>query len=133
MATQTTRSTRTGRPSSSTANRGRFARGTATPRRTTPTQGLRRRKPQQSGLQKVMGAVLPTAAAKKATPSSKKGKAGAGAALAAAAAGMAFAKRGKLTQKFRKDDDAGMATTTSPVHTANHNPDTGSPPSTPTI
>ena len=49
-----------------------------------------------------MGAVLPTTAAKKAAPSSKKGKAG-GLALAAAAAGMAFKNRDKLNKLRRKD------------------------------
>ena len=53
--------------------------------------------PEPSGLSKIMGA-LPISAAKKATPSSKKGKAG-GFALAAAAAGMAFKNRGRLRRK----------------------------------
>jgi hypothetical protein len=59
--------------------------------------GLRRQQPEPTGLSKVMGA-LPISAARKATPSSRKGKAG-GLALAAAAAGMAFKNRGKLRRK----------------------------------
>ena len=66
-----------------------------------PDSGAAPAQPQPSGLKKVIGAVLPTAAAKKATPSSKKGKAG-GLALVAAAAGMAFKNRGKLSELRRK-------------------------------
>jgi len=70
-------------------------------------QGLRRRRqPERSGLEKVMSALVPTTAAKKATPSSKKGKAG-GLALAAAAAGMAFKNRGKLSQMRNRQSHAG--------------------------
>ena len=95
--TRSTPTTRWGRTSSAaTTGRGRFARGTATPRRSVPTTALRRRKPQQSAFKRAMSGIVPAAAAKKATPSSKKGKAG-GLALAAAAAGMAFKNRGKLT------------------------------------
>ena len=94
MAQQT--QTRMRRGTAPATGRGRFARGTTTPsRRVTPTPGLRRRKPQQSGLKKAMNAVLPAAAAKKAAPSSKKGKAG-GLAIAAAAAAAAFKNRDKL-------------------------------------
>jgi hypothetical protein len=92
-----------------TARTGRYARSTSTPRRFPPTQGLRRRQPQPSGLKKVMSAVLPTAAAKKATPSSKKGKAG-GFALIAAAAGMAFKNRDKLGE-LRRKQASGTSTT----------------------
>jgi hypothetical protein len=96
--------TRTGR--ATRTSQGRFARSTSTPRRSSPTQGLRRRRqPEPSGFKKVLGAVLPAAAAKKATPSSKKGKAG-GLALAAAAAGMAFKNRGKISELRHKDSDA---------------------------
>ena len=127
MATQTKSgsTTRFGRTSTPASGRGRFARGTATPRRTTPTTALRRRKPQQSGIKKVMSSVLPAAAAKKAAPSSKKGKAG-GLALAAAAAGMAFKNRNKLTQMVHKDQDA-----TTGTHDASTNSVT--PPATPTV
>jgi len=127
MATQTKSgaTTRFGRTSTPATGRGRFARGSSTPRRTTPTTALRRRKPQQSGIKKVMGAVIPTAAAKKAAPSSKKGKAG-GLALAAAAAGMAFKNRGRLTQMVHKDQDA-----TAGTHDASRNSVT--PPATPTV
>ena len=85
--------------------RGRFARSAATPRRSSPTHGLRRRAPEPSGVRKVMGAMLPTTAAKKAAPSSKKGKAG-GLARVAAAAGVAFKNRGKLSELRRKDSPA---------------------------
>jgi hypothetical protein len=116
--------TRTGR--TSRTGQGRFARSTSTPRRSIPTQGLRRRRePQRSGLQKAIGALLPAAAAKKATPSSKKGKAG-GVALAAAAAGMAFKNRRKIGDLRRKD--SGAAPTT-PTSVDNASP----PPATPAI
>jgi len=109
MATGTR--SRTGRTSS--AGQGRFARSTSTPRRSSPTQGLRRRRhPEPSGIKKVMSAVLPAAAAKKATPSSKKGKAG-GFALVAAAAGMAFKNRDKISQ-MRHKDSTGSAGNGSP-------------------
>jgi hypothetical protein len=86
---------------------GRYARSTSTPRRLSPSQGLRRRRqPPPSGFKKVVSALLPAAAAKKATPSSKKGKAG-GFALVAAAAGMAFKNRGKLSELRRKETGAG--------------------------
>jgi hypothetical protein len=90
-----------------------------------PTQGLRRRQPEPSGMKKVMSAVLPTAAAKKATPSSKKGKAG-GFALIAAAAGMAFKNRGKIGELRRK-----QAGGTSPAPTSTDNAST--PPATPAV
>ena len=53
-----------------------------------------------------MSALVPTTAAKKATPSSKKGKAG-GLALAAAAAGMAFKNRRKLSEMRSRQSGAG--------------------------
>ena len=112
---------RTGRPA---AGQSRFARSTPATRRTMPVQGLRRRgQPQQSGLKKVLSAVLPAATAKKATPSSKKGKAG-GFALVAAAAGMAFKNRDKLSELRRKDSNN---TEVTPVTTTN----AATPPSTP--
>jgi len=90
--------TRTGRAS----GQGRFGRSTTTPRRTSPTRGLRRRQPEPSGLKRLIGSVRPGTAARKATPSSKKGKAG-GLALLAGAAGMAFKNRGKLGAMRRGD------------------------------
>jgi hypothetical protein len=103
---------------------GRFTRSTSTARRRAPAQGLRRRRPQQpSGLMKVMGALVPTTAAKKATPSSKKGKAG-GLALVAAAAGMAFKNRGKISEMRSRQSDAGTASATS---------NASSPPTTPAV
>jgi len=126
LATRTNRTA--GRSTSSSP--GRFARGTSTPRRTAPTQGLRRRRqPQQNMVQKVLGA-LPTGAAKKAAPSSKKGAAG-GLALVAAAAGMAFKNRGKLGQLRQKDQDT--AINPMPVPPVEHAPNTGTPPSTPSV
>ena len=123
----TSATTRFGRTSTPATGRGRFSRGRTTPTRSVPTPGLRRRKPQESGLKKAMSTILPTAAAKKAAPSSKKGKAG-GIALAAAAAGMAFKNRGKLTQMVHKDEDKSHSGT----HDASNNSVTP-PPSTPTV
>jgi hypothetical protein len=92
--------TRTSRASSD--GRGRFARSTSTPRRSSPVPGLhRRRQPEPTGLKKVMGTVVSASAAKKAAPSSRKGKAG-GVALAAAAAGVAFKNRDRLPGLRRK-------------------------------
>jgi hypothetical protein len=84
----------------STRHIGRYSRGSAQRR----GRGLGRKPPQQSGIKKMLGAVVPGAAAKRAAPSSKKGKAG-GLALLAAAAGMAFKNRDKL-QKKRTGADA---------------------------
>jgi hypothetical protein len=130
--------TRTGR---SAAGQGRFARTASasrfarTPppkrgfprppspgRRSSPTPGLRRRRAEPSGIKKVMAAVLPTTAAKKATPSSKKGKAG-GLALVAAGLGMALKNRGKISELRHKD-----AGPPAPASTTN----AASPPATPT-
>jgi hypothetical protein len=86
----------------------------------------RRRQPQQSGLKKAMSALLPTAAAKKATPGSKKGKAG-GLALVAAAAGMAIKNRGKLGELRRKDTGG---TSTTPMDVDNN---ASAPPATPAV
>jgi hypothetical protein len=77
---------------------GRYARTTSTPRRFSPAQGLRRRQPEPTGIKKVVGKVVPAGAVKKATPGSRKGKAG-GLALVAAAAGMAFKNRDKLRRR----------------------------------
>ena len=129
--------TRTGRASSAARTRtatsrgGRFARSTATPRRTSPTQGLRRRRqPQPSGMKKVLGAMLPTGAAKKAAPSSKKGRAG-GLALVAAAAGVMFKNREKLTEQLRHRN-SGSAPDTTPTG-VNNTAGTTTPPGTPTV
>jgi hypothetical protein len=112
------------RPGRSTTSRpGRYARSSATRR---PTQGLRRRRqPEPSGLKKLLGAVVPTGAAKKATPSSKKGRAG-GLALAAAAAGVAFKNRDKLAQMTHRDTRTGE-----PSPPASNN--AAAPPATPAI
>jgi hypothetical protein len=93
------------------APQGRFARSASTPRRSNPTQGLRRRRPPEpSGVKKVIGAMIPASAAKKAAPSSKKGKAGA-LALVAGAAGMAFKNRDKLSELRRKGSDVDTTAT----------------------
>jgi hypothetical protein len=99
MATRT----KTGRASS--AGQGRFTRPASTPRRGIPAQALRRRQPEPSGFKKLAGALVPAAAARKAAPGSKKGKAG-GFALAAAAAGMAFKNRDKLARLRRRGSGA---------------------------
>jgi hypothetical protein len=100
MPTPQSRRTSTGR-SRTTSGRGRHARNAATPRRSAPTIGLRRRRqPSPTGVKKV------TAAAGKALPSSGKGKAG-GAALiatAAAAAGLALKNKDKLVGKVKQPD-----------------------------
>ena len=70
-----------------------------------------------------MSALVPTTAAKKATPSSKKGKAG-GLALVAAAAGMAFKNRGKISEMRGKQSDGGTPSGTS---------NASSPPTTPAV
>ena len=76
-------------------------------------------------MKKLIGGLLPAAAAKKATPNSKNGATGA---LAlAAAAGMAFKNRDKLAQLRHKR--SGMPTTdsktTTPPATADGSPNSG--------
>src|SRR5215210_7059522 len=119
MATQT-RSGRMGRTQGQSANRfgrsaqsgggggGRFARGTSSPRRSSPSTGLRRRQAKPKGLQKVVKSVLPTGAAKKAAPSGKAGKAG-GVALLAAAAGVAFKNRDKIVGQVKQRTSGGSS------------------------
>jgi len=116
-----TKVARTSTPRRTPSAGGRFARSASTPRRSSPVQGLRRRRPEPSGLKKVLSAVAPAAAAKKAAPSSKKGMAG-GFALVAAAAGMAIKNRGKLSELRRKNTDS------SSVDSVN----SATPPATPT-
>ena len=72
-----------------------------------------------------MSTVLPTAAAKKAAPSSKKGKAG-GLALVAAAAGMAFKNRDKLGE-LRRKQTGGTSTTPTSMN------DASTPPAAPAV
>ncbi len=127
--------TRTGRPpsragrTSTTTGTGRFARAGGATR----TQGLRRRRqPQPTGFKKILSAVVPSGAAKKATPSSKTGKAG-GFALVAAAAGMAFKNRDKLSQMRHKDaGTVGTTPPTTPTSSTGAN-DAFPPPSTPSL
>jgi hypothetical protein len=112
----------------SSAGQGRFARNAMT-----RTQGLVRRKPPKpTGMKRVTGvitAALPTAAAKKATPSSKKGAAGS-IALLAAAAGMAIKNRDKLSRMTHRGGTdpvaAGMSESTDNTQANN----TAMPPST---
>jgi hypothetical protein len=110
------RSTPTPRRRVPTTGRGRYMRSASTPRRRIPTPGLRRRQPEPSGLKKVVTAIVPASAAKKAAPSSKKGKAG-GLALIAAAAGMAFKNRDKLRrgQSDAAAPAAGSGNTSAPT------------------
>jgi hypothetical protein len=79
---------------------GRFARHSTLPG---PARPWRRPPKQQSTVQKAIGTVLPMLSAKKATPSSKKGKAGGLAVLAAAAAGA-----GALLRKRQGRGDGDM-------------------------
>jgi len=117
------RSTRT-----TSAGQGRFARNAMT-----RTQGLVRRKPPKpTGMKKVAGVItsaLPTAAAKKATPSSKKGAAGS-IALLAAAAGVAIKNRDKLGRMTHRGGTdpvaAGMSESTDTTQANN----TAMPPNT---
>jgi hypothetical protein len=126
MALSTSRSSPI-RPGRSASRPGRSARSAATPRRNVPTQGLRRRRPPEpSGIKKLLGTLLPAGAAKKAAPSSKKGKAG-GLALAAAAVGVAYKNRDKLAQLSHKDSRSDGAATPPGVNNA------ATPPATPAI
>jgi hypothetical protein len=100
----------------------RFPRPASTARRSSPVTGMRRRRAEPSGIKKAMSAVLPTTMAKKATPSSKKGKAG-GLALVAAGVGMVLKNRGKISEMRRKDAGPPAPATTTNV---------ASPPATPT-
>jgi hypothetical protein len=81
------------------APQGRFGRGGTAQRRGPALR--RRREPEPTGVKKLIGALFPAAAGKKATPNSKKSAAG-GFALAAAAAGMLFKNRDKLAQHRHK-------------------------------
>ena len=118
------------------AGTGRFARSGAaqtrtrrtsqrsTPRgRNRPTPTRFGRKPQQKkGIAGALTGLLPTKAASKATPSSKKGKAG-GFAAVAALAGVAFQNREKLSGMLNRNKSGGEqistpvtpATTPTPV------------------
>jgi hypothetical protein len=139
-------SPRAGRPQT-----GRFNRTAAAPRRPA-TRGRRpqsnrhgiaggvlqrRRTPPPSGLKGALaglGGVLPAAgkARGKATPSSKKGKAG-GVALLTAAAGFAFSNRDKLGQLVKRSgsDQSGQApVSTPPASTAPPAATTTTPPAT---
>ena len=90
--------------------------------------GLRRRPSRAQRIKRILIAAIPVAAAKKAAPSSKKGKAG-GLALVAAAAGMALKNRDKISQ-IRHKDTSTTAGTPNSIDTANNSP---MPPSAPAI
>lgn len=108
MPTRT--SPRTARTTRTPTSTGRFARSSGAPRRGAPPSryGMaggvlqRRRTPPPSGLKGALGGALSSAGAArgKATPSSRKGKAG-GVALLTAAAGFAFSNRDKLTRMIK--------------------------------
>jgi hypothetical protein len=102
---------------------GRFSRQTASKPR--PRVRGRKSKQQKGGLAATLTGMLPTGAASKATPSSRKGKAGGFAALAAAA-GVAFRNRDKLTGMLnrRRGGDESNATTagTTPTTTPGTTP-----------
>jgi hypothetical protein len=79
----------------------------------------RRRTPQSSGLKGALGGLgglLPSAGKSrgKATPSTKKGKAG-GFALLTAAAGFAFSNRDKLTQMIKQRGSQGSTPSPEPA------------------
>ena len=136
---------RAGRPQT-----GRFNR-TSTPQRRPATRGRRsqpnrygiaggvlqrRRTPPPSGLKGALAGlsgVLPAAgkARGKATPSSKKGKAG-GVALLTAAAGLAFSNRDKLGQLVKRSgsDQSGQAPVSTPPVTTTPPATTTPPPTT---
>jgi hypothetical protein len=75
-------------------------------------------------VKKLIGGLLPAAAAKKATPNSKMGAAGGFALAAAAAAGMAFKHRDKLAQLRHKRSHTPVTDnkTTAPPATADGSP-----------
>jgi hypothetical protein len=80
----------------------------------------RRHGPEPTGVKKLIGGLLPAAAAKKATPNSKKGDAGGFALAAAAPAAMAFKNHDKLAQlrHKRSGTPATDSKTTAPRATA---------------
>jgi len=136
----TTRTTRTQR--SAGAQPGRFGRsgagrstsrpavrGSASPQQRRRAVGIRRRPPQQSGMQKALGAVsgaVPGLGGKKRSSSGTRGKGGkaGGVALLTAAAGLAFQNRDKVTSMLRRkrSDES----TTAPVTS-------GTPTNSPTV
>jgi hypothetical protein len=110
---EATRRSRFGRSSgaarsSSPAAGGRFARPAPPPRWSGPVQGFRRRRePEPSGIKKLVSA----GTARKAVPTSKKGKAG-GLALVAAAVGVAIRNRQKLPGMRGKGADSPASSST---------------------
>jgi hypothetical protein len=85
----------------------------------------RRREPEPSGVMKLIGGLLPAAAARKAMPGSKKGAAGGF--VLAAAAGMAFKNRDKLARlrQERSRTPATESDATAPPTTADGSPHSG--------
>jgi hypothetical protein len=96
----------------SSAPHGRFARGTTAPGR---RGGMPRRRPrpEPTGVKKLVRRLRPAAAAKTATPKSRKGVAG-GFALAAAA-GMAFKNRDKLSKLRRNRPETRVTESEAPA------------------
>lgn len=91
------------------------SRRTGTP---TPVLGLsaalgRRRQPKKSGLSKALTGLMSAGAAKKAAPSSKKGKSG-GVAMLAAGAGLAYKNRDKLAGLLKRRRGSRDAPLTNP-------------------
>jgi hypothetical protein len=138
-------SPRAGRPQTGRFNRTSTSqrRPTTRGRRSQPNRyGIaggvlqRRRTPPPSGLKGALaglGGMLPAAgkARGKATPSSKKGKAG-GVALLTAAAGFAFSNRDKLGQLVKRSgsDESGQAPVSTPPVTTTPPATTTPPPAT---
>jgi hypothetical protein len=106
------------------APQGRFGRGGTVQRRGPALR--RRREPEPTGVKKLIGGLFPAAAAKKATPNSKKGAAG-GIALAAAAVSMLVMNRDKLAQRRHKHTGtpATDSTPTAPPAAADGRPNSG--------
>ena len=116
QTTRTPRSARTtpragtgrfARPGAAQTRSSRFPRTGAPQARSGRMPSVRRKPPQKKGLASAITGMLPTGAASKATPNSKKGKAGGFAALAAAA-GVAFRNREKLTAMLKKRQGGGQ-------------------------
>ena len=109
---------------SSSQPQGRFNRSTTAGRRSTvpgrrsPAAGRRlpsvprRRQPQQSGLKKLVGGLVPAAAGKKAAnkTAGNRGKVGGLGALLAAGAGLAYKNRSKLAGLRGRKQDSSQAT-----------------------
>jgi hypothetical protein len=96
--------TRTRRPSSNRQGQARFTRGTTAPARRPSLRPKRR--PQPSGLKKLVGGVLPTGGGKRAAKRSNAGALGGLGAALAAGAGLAFKNRDKLSRLRNRGRDS---------------------------